>query len=272
MSFPLSLKSVALGAILAITASAGLIKKAESVPTHVCSTQTISKGDDWTHLASRCGITPERLQILNPLTNPTKLLLDHWVCCSEGTLPDHSYMTDPTGTCKTQTVSKGDTCEKLAGRCGLESTQQFRAFNPYITEQCSNLSVGQLVCCNPGKLPQISIEANLDGTCRPTTVAPGETCEALAKKCGLASLDQLLGLKQPNLKCESLAAGQQVCCSKGNLYPSPGSAPNSHNAPPPDPAAGSHNAPSPDSASNSHNSPDQGDRPNKNYKGQTCEQ
>ncbi|EFQ99450.1 killer toxin alpha/beta [Nannizzia gypsea CBS 118893] len=63
-----------------------------------------------------------------------------------------------------------------------------------------------------------------EGECRTISVVSGDSCGALAQRCGISANDFTKYNPDPNL-CSTLAVGQRVCCSPGTLpdiRPKPG--------------------------------------------------
>lgn len=81
-------------------------------------------------------------------------------------------------TCTAIRVKDGDSCGKLATRCGI-SPADFTKYNPSST-LCSSLLAGQHVCCSAGTLPDYSPQPNADGTCATYTVQNSDWCSKIA--------------------------------------------------------------------------------------------
>lgn len=125
--------------------------------------------------------------------------------------------------CRTETVQAGDGCWALAERCGI-SESDLASFNP-ASNFCSTLAVGQKYCCSSGTLPDTIPPANSDGTCDYISVVGGDGCDTLASKCGLAAADFTKLHEGEENFCSTLAVGQAVCCTRGelpDLKPKPG--------------------------------------------------
>ncbi|KAJ4259837.1 hypothetical protein NW757_001787 [Fusarium falciforme] len=65
--------------------------------------------------------------------------------------------------CKTIQVNSGDSCAKLASRCGI-SASDFTKYNPG-SKFCSELVPKQHICCSKGDLPDLRPPKNSDGSC-----------------------------------------------------------------------------------------------------------
>jgi hypothetical protein len=55
------------------------------------------------------------------------------------------------GTCTTQSVGSGDTCESLASKCGISQADLEKVHTKM--NLCLTLMAGELVCCSTGRLP-----------------------------------------------------------------------------------------------------------------------
>ncbi|KAH8893931.1 glycoside hydrolase, partial [Thozetella sp. PMI_491] len=86
-------------------------------------------------------------------------------------------------------VINGDTCEKLAARCGISGAD----FTKYNTDKdlCSTLMEGMRVCCSSGTLPDIRPKENADGTCFAYHVIADDNCAKIAAANGL-KVDDIL--------------------------------------------------------------------------------
>lgn len=89
------------------------------------------------------------------------------------------------GNCRTLSVNPGDTCYKLADRCGI-SLDQFEKYN-LGDGFCAGLQPNQKVCCTSGTIP--TPKTNGDGSCASYKVASGDTCSSLALSNGITEDD-----------------------------------------------------------------------------------
>ncbi|KAF4964635.1 hypothetical protein FSARC_7461 [Fusarium sarcochroum] len=118
--------------------------------------------------------------------------------------------------CKTTKVQDDDTCTTLSVRCGIRGAD-FLKYNTK-TNLCSTLKAGQLVCCGPGTLPDITPKPDSDGTCATIKVDAGDTCSSVAAASGIAVKD----IETYNKNswtwagCDRLQRDQVICLSKGN--------------------------------------------------------
>lgn len=179
------------------------------IPRADCRTVTVASGDGCASLAKKCGITGDEFTRIQ--TDPklcSTLKPDQKVCCTKGTLP--GSQSNP-GTCKTVTVVSGDGCASLAKKCGITGDE----FTKLQTDPklCSTLKPDQKVCCSKGSLPGSQSKPE---TCRTVTVASGDGCASLAKKCGITG-DEFTKLQTDPKLCSTLKPDQKICCSKGSL-------------------------------------------------------
>lgn len=127
------------------------------------------------------------------------------------------------GICRTTTVHPGDGCYAVAQRCGI-SQSDLKNYNDN-TEFCGTLVPGQTVCCSAGALPAPIPSGNADGTCKTKSAVAGDSCASLAQKCGLKPADFTALHNSDRNFCSTLAVGQRVCCTYGELpdiTPEPG--------------------------------------------------
>lgn len=116
--------------------------------------------------------------------------------------------------CKTAKVIANDGCFAVAARCGISQTDLTK-YNTR-TNFCNTLTVGEVVCCSSGTLPSTSPPPNSDGTCQTRKIESGDSCGALASKCGITAAQFTAFNKDPTL-CSTLAPGGIVCCGNGTL-------------------------------------------------------
>lgn len=120
----------------------------------------------------------------------------------------------PRAECRSIEVQAGDGCWALADRCGI-TQDNLKKFNPR-DNFCNTLVIGEPVCCSTGTLPDTIPPGNSDGTCKTIDVISGDSCGSLASKCGLSSNEFMEVNTKENL-CATLAVGQPVCCTRGDL-------------------------------------------------------
>jgi hypothetical protein len=127
--------------------------------------------------------------------------------------------------CKTAKVKSGDGCYAVAERCKITQAN-LEKYNR--KNLCTTLVSDEVVCCSSGTLPSTLPAGHSDGTCKTRKVVSGDTCTSLASKCGISSND-FMKVNTKTKLCNTLQAGQQVCCTKGtypDLQPKPDSSGN----------------------------------------------
>jgi chitinase len=129
-------------------------------------------------------------------------------------------------TCKyTQAVS-GDGCFSVAQRCAITQAQLISYNND--ANLCSNLKVGQYVCCSSGTLPDFTPQPNADGTCKSYSIKSGDYCAAIAQ----ANTMTVAAIESRNKNtwgwagCRYLLVSAVICLSTGSP-PMPGAVANS---------------------------------------------
>jgi GH18 family chitinase/LysM repeat protein len=117
--------------------------------------------------------------------------------------------------CKTTKVEAGDSCAKLATRCGI-SASDFTKYNPG-SKFCAELVPKQHVCCSKGELPDLRPSKNSDGSCHAYKVQENDNCASIAIENGL----QMEDLEKFNKKtwgwagCKRLFYKTVMCLSEG---------------------------------------------------------
>jgi hypothetical protein len=117
--------------------------------------------------------------------------------------------------CTSIQVVSGDGCWSLATKCGI-STTDFATYNPD-PNICTDLQVGQHVCCSAGTLPNFAPQPNADGSCATYTVQSGDYCSAIAATNDITT-DQLNSFNAATWAwngCSSLWVGTIICVSTG---------------------------------------------------------
>ncbi|KAG5655689.1 hypothetical protein KAF25_009188, partial [Fusarium avenaceum] len=124
--------------------------------------------------------------------------------------------------CKTTKVESGDSCAKLAQRCGISSSD-FTKYNPG-SNFCAQLVPKQHVCCSKGDLPDLRPSKNSDGSCHAYKVEESDNCASIAVENGLKTED----LEKFNKKtwgwagCKRLFYKAVICLSEGSPpFPEP---------------------------------------------------
>ncbi|KAK0662496.1 family 18 putative glycoside hydrolase [Cercophora samala] len=147
-------------------------------PDGTCQTEKVVSGDGCWALADRCGITQERLLLLNGPNLCSSLQIDQHVCCSEGDLPDFSPQPNPDGSCHTYTVQANDNCWDIAAAHYI-TTQQINDFNlnTWGWAGCANLMLDAKICLSTGTPPMPAPFANaicgpqVPGTLKPANMS-----------------------------------------------------------------------------------------------------
>lgn len=119
-------------------------------------------------------------------------------------------------TCRDVQVVDGDSCAKLADRCGI-SGADFTKYNSG-NNFCATLRAGQHACCSEGDLPDYRPKPNSDGSCATVTVQKGQTCDSIASSFTLTTED-IVGFNKKTWAfsgCKNLWAQAVICVSKGS--------------------------------------------------------
>lgn len=116
--------------------------------------------------------------------------------------------------CKTATVGDGEGCWAMAQTCGIKQSELIK-YNPR-AKFCRTLIAGEKICCTSGTLPSSIPDSESDGTCVTNEVKTGDSCGSMASKCDISPNDFMTVNTKKDL-CSTLAEGQQVCCSRGEL-------------------------------------------------------
>ncbi|KAJ5087995.1 hypothetical protein N7456_011611 [Penicillium angulare] len=129
--------------------------------------------------------------------------------------------------CSSIIIEKGDTCDTLAAKCGITTTE----FSTYNTDSslCSSPTDGQPVCCSSGTL-ELPPQASADGICYIHTVQPTDTCDRIASAYGI-TVDELETYNEDTWEYDwigcskGLVGGAFICLSSGSP-PMPHTLPN----------------------------------------------
>ena len=173
-----------------------------------CVSGSSQTGEDWMTVTLRVPAPVEEL--LHAAKNGTSLK-------TNGTSSVHigarSSILSARADCRTTTVQADEGCWAVADRCGISQTV-LEGYNR--ANLCNTLVLGERVCCSSGTLPSTLPPSNSDGTCVTRQVVSGDTCTTLADKCGISGNDFEKANTKTNL-CSTLAEGQHVCCSSGDM-------------------------------------------------------
>lgn len=140
-----------------------------------CRDIQVQSGDSCGSLASKCGISGADFTKYNPGKDMCSTLKPkQYVCCSAGTLPDHTPQPNGDGSCKAYTAKPGDGCFDIADAYGLK-TEDIENLNKktWGWAGCGRLQVGQVFCISKGTPPFPASVANaVCGPQVPGTKAP----------------------------------------------------------------------------------------------------
>ena len=168
-------------------------------PTSTACTDysTVRSGDDCDVLGRRFSLTrPDLLRLNGGRADLCETLIAGEGICVEGPLRKCG---------ETQEVQAGDTCYDLAQESRL-SLSDFYAINSDVGEDCATLYPGQTICT--GK--RTDYGSGSSGECSlHTTIRVGDTCERIAARASLTSL-QLRGLN-PGMNCSEIIIGEELC-------------------------------------------------------------
>ncbi|KAF4986556.1 hypothetical protein FGRMN_10784 [Fusarium graminum] len=117
--------------------------------------------------------------------------------------------------CKTTKVEGGDSCAKLAQKCGI-SASDFTKYNPG-SSFCANLVPKQYVCCSKGELPDLRPSKNSDGSCHAYKVEQNDNCASIAIENGL-KMEDLESFNKRTWSwagCKRLLYKTVMCLSEG---------------------------------------------------------
>lgn len=157
-------------------------------------------------LVAQFSTTLNVLFSLNPTINCANLLAGSVIC-----VPFVNTIVNPTpiATCQSfYTVVNGDICFSIAANFRITLDQIF-SLNPNIN--CNNLQIGQRLCVS--NTNSIIVTGNQCTAFR--TIVGGDTCFDLANA-NRISLNSFLSIN-PNINCQNLQIGQQVCISGGTV-------------------------------------------------------
>ncbi|KAL1966730.1 hypothetical protein VTN77DRAFT_3927 [Rasamsonia byssochlamydoides] len=92
---------------------------------------------------------------------------------------------------------------------------------------CSDLQIGQYVCCSSGSLPDFAPQPYSNGTCYTYTVQSGDTCSAIAAtyQMEVSVIENSNNNTWGWMGCSDLLVGMNICLSSGNP-PYPANVPN----------------------------------------------
>lgn len=131
-----------------------------------CSYIQANAGNGCWDLAQRCGISTADLEKYNPVSNfCNNIVLDQYVCCSAGDLPDFSPKPDDDGNCFVYTVQPGDLCVDIAKAHKMDA-DKIEDYNTMTWgfRGCSNLDKYGKICLSKGDPPfPAAVQGNVCG-------------------------------------------------------------------------------------------------------------
>ncbi|KAL3462744.1 glycoside hydrolase superfamily [Aspergillus heterothallicus] len=141
----------------------------------VCSYIQVQADDGCWALADRCGISQDTLTEYNTVDDfCNTLVVDQYVCCSEGSLPDFSPKPDDDGNCYVYIIQPDDTCDDIAKANKMES-DKIDDYNSLTWGYmgCNSLQKYQAICLSEGLPPfPEPVDGNVCGPQVPGTEQP----------------------------------------------------------------------------------------------------
>ncbi|OJJ06595.1 hypothetical protein ASPVEDRAFT_200629, partial [Aspergillus versicolor CBS 583.65] len=122
----------------------------------VCKYIQVEADDGCWALADRCGISEDDLAKYNPGNGfCDNLILDQYVCCSEGDLPDFSPKPDDDGNCYVYVVQKDDNCADIAKANKINDWKTIEDWNTLTWGWmgCDSLPEKAKICLSEGDPP-----------------------------------------------------------------------------------------------------------------------
>lgn len=170
-------------------------------------------------MAQRCGISEADVKKYNTRANFCNTLVSgELVCCSSGSLPEHTPAPNPGRHVPDQEGGRGRPvpCASMATKCGV-SGADFTKFNPK-QDLCSSLQPGQHVCCGRGDLPDFTPKPGADGSCHAYAVQRDDSCAVIAAANSLtvAKLEEFDKQTWGWNGCKLLCIGTNICLSTGS--------------------------------------------------------
>ncbi|KAF5383492.1 hypothetical protein D9757_006090 [Collybiopsis confluens] len=178
--------------LFAMVTALGAIMAAKVLAQTCQATYTVVSGDNCVAIAAKFNVTDAALLAANPAVdaNCDNLFIGQQLCIPL-----------PPANCKSQyTVVAGDNCVAIAAEFSV-SDAALLAANPAVNAQCSNLSVGELLCI---PLPPAGCSAQY-------TVASGDVCISIANKFGITAAQLQSANPQIDAACDNLAVGELLC-------------------------------------------------------------
>ena len=141
-----------------------------------CETIKVQSDNGCAELATRCGISGEKLSKYNPAKDfCSTLRVDQTICCTTGDLPDLTPKPGKDGSCYAYTTKKGDNCADIATENQI-TKKDIEDFNgdTWGWTGCERLQSKQRICLSKGDPPMPAPLDNaicgpqVNGTKKPT--------------------------------------------------------------------------------------------------------
>ncbi|KAK3500592.1 hypothetical protein B0T13DRAFT_535440 [Neurospora crassa] len=158
---------------------------------------------------------PATVDFTTPLVSPSNATTNSTYSASTALRAIRGTHLQTRAECRTIQVASGDSCAKLATKCGI-SPSDFTKYNPD-SKLCSSLMPLQYVCCSSGTLPDFTPQKNSDGSCASYAVVQDDTCSAIAAAHSL-TVDQIESFNKQTWGwsgCSRLMAQAVICLSDG---------------------------------------------------------
>ncbi|POR39187.1 Uncharacterized protein TPAR_00621, partial [Tolypocladium paradoxum] len=142
-------------AVLVSAAAANTPPGALRRKVSLCRDMQVVAGDSCDSLASRCKISGADLVQFNPEKNLCATLTPRqYVCCSPGTLPDHTPQPTMDKKCYAYTTKAGDSCYSIADAYGIkQNVIEDNNKKTWGWAGCDHLQAGQRICLSSGRPP-----------------------------------------------------------------------------------------------------------------------
>lgn len=124
-------------------------------PRATCQYLQVKRGEGCDSLAKRCSVSQADLVRFNGGGDfCSHLIVDQYVCCSTGTLPDFSPQPGSDGNCKVYSIKQGDTCDSIATSNKMTVSQlRDRNKKTWGFAGCNSIYPGQKICLSAGRQP-----------------------------------------------------------------------------------------------------------------------
>lgn len=190
---------------------------------------TVVAGDSCTSIANKAQVDLRDLLAWNAAIGAScaSLQIGQSLCVTGiSTIPAQPTFTNCT---QVRKVSSGDTCASIAANASI-SFQALLAWNPQITSNCSNLSIGASICVSgpPISTGSLSPSATSAPTTLPSsiancsayhTIAAGDDCGTITLLHNISVPTLTFWNPQINTQCSNLVIGNKICVSSSVLPP-----------------------------------------------------